>query len=126
MNKSVTSSIARWYVTYDTSDNESDTINLVSGNGPKNYIVKVISTSEVAATYSIVLTSVPTGLQVKLDNGAYQTPVNNRIEFNNAGSFIANDSNTEHTHTLTINAPIETNISGSNSIGINITFNQVN
>ena len=119
-----TSTVAKWDVTYDTSDNASDTINLISGNGTSNYIIKVTSESEVAASYSIKLSNVPSEMEVKIDNGTYKTPINNNIEFNNVGSFSGNNINTTYTHTLTFNAPLESNIASSTNVGISIKFDQ--
>lgn len=119
-------SVAKWQVSYDTSDNASDTINLISGNGTSSYIIKVTSVSEVAANYSIILSNVPSEMEVKIDNGVYETPINNRIEFNNVGSFSGNNMNTTFTHTLTFNAPLESNIASTTNIGVNIEFSQIN
>lgn len=119
------SRIAKWNVTYDVSDNLSDTLNLVSGNETKDYIINVTSTSEVAAKYSIVLSNVPSELEVKLDNGSYHTPLNNVIEFNDVGSFRDNDMNTTFRHTLTFSAPLESNIASTNNVNINIRFDQI-
>lgn len=119
-------SVAKWQVSYDTSDNASDTINLISGNGTSSYIIKVTSVSEVAANYSIILSNVPSEMEVKIDNGVYETPINNRIEFNNAGSFSGNNMNATFTHTLTFNAPLESNIASTTNIGVNIEFSQIN
>lgn len=118
------SSIAKWNVTYDTSDNASDTLNLVSGNITRDYIIKITSTSEVSARYSIVLSNVPNEMEVKIDNGTFQTPVNNQIVFNNIGEFSGNNINTTYTHTITFNAPLESNISSTTNVGINIKFEQ--
>lgn len=117
--------IAKWEVSYDTSDNNSDTLSLVSGNTTQNYILKVTSTSEVSAGYSIKLSNIPNGMRVKIDNGTYKTPVNSVIEFEDIGSFSGSDINTTFAHTLTFDAPIESNISSTNNININMTFTQI-
>lgn len=116
--------VAKWDVTYDTSDNGSDTINLISGNQTGEYIIKVTSSSEVAVNYSIVLSNLPDEIEVKVDNGTYRTPINNIIEFNNAGSFSGNNINTTYTHTLTFNAPLDSNIVSTANVGIAIKFDQ--
>lgn len=124
-NGLASSNVAKWNVTYDTSDNISDTLNLVSGNGTKDYIIKVTSASEVAVNYSIILSNVPSEMEVKIDNEAYKTPVNNCIEFTNVGLFSGNNVNTTFTHTLTFNAPLESNIAATTNVGINIKFEQL-
>lgn len=125
LNGSSNSSIAKWSVSYDTNDNDGDVLSLISGNSTKDYIIKVTSTSEVSANYSIILTNVPNEMKVKLDNGVYKLPTNNTIIFENISSFGASDLNTTHTHRLTFNAPIDSNIASSTQVGINVIFNQI-
>ena len=125
LNGSSNSSIAKWSVSYDTNDNDGDVLSLISGNITKDYIIKVTSTSEVSANYSILLTNVPNEMEVKLDNGVYKLPTNNTIIFENISSFGASDLNTTHTHRLIFNAPIDSNIASSTQVGINVIFNQI-
>ena len=125
LNGSSNSSIAKWSVSYDTNDNDGDVLSLISGNSTKDYIIKVTSTSEVFANYSIILTNVPSEMEVKIDGGTYRLPINNTISFENVNSFGASDVNTTHTHRLIFNAPIDSNIASSTQVGINVMFNQI-
>ena len=100
-------------------------LSLISGNSTKDYIIKVTSTSEVSANYSIILTNVPSEMEVKIDGGTYRLPINNTISFENVNSFGASDVNTTHTHRLIFNAPIDSNIASSTQVGINVIFNQI-
>lgn len=77
------SNIAKWNVSLDTSDNESDTLSVTAGTTNPSYTLKLTSQSETKAAYSIILSNLPNGLQVKLDEGEYQTQSNNTITFNN-------------------------------------------
>lgn len=124
-NGTSSSSVAKWAVTYDTSDNVSNTLNIVSGNETQDYIIKVTSTSEVSVNYSIVLSNVPSEMEVTIDNKITKTPDNNThiIEFNNIGSL--SGINTTFTHTLTFNAPLESNIAATTNAGISIKFEQI-
>ena len=122
-------SIAKFDVSIDTNDNASDTLSMLSGTTEATYIVKVSSRSEVNASYIIVLSNVPAGLQVSLDNGAYQTPTNSTITFagNNCSncSFSLGSNVTEHSHTLKFFDPLNSSNSGINSINIDVEFAQV-
>lgn len=126
ISDSGTKTIAKWEVSTDTSDNESDTLDMVVGNTTQSYTLKVTSTSETKAIYSIVLSNVPNEIQVKLDNGTYQTPTNNVINFNNVGYINANAETRTITHTLTFNVPIDSNTINANEINIDVIFNQAN
>ena len=118
-------SVSIWNVNIDTSDNGSDNLNIVSGNLSASYIIKVSSLSEVSTTYSIILTNVPNGLEVKLDNGSYQTVVNNTVQFNDVDMFLVSGNISEYTHVLSFNDPLNTSNSGLSSIDIDVVFNQI-
>ena len=115
-------SVAKWSVEYVSN---IDALNLVSGNTAGNYILNVTSVSEVSANYSIVISNAPNGMEVKVDDGTYQTiGTSGTVTFNNMGSFSVNDVNTTHTHTVTFNAPLESNMPSTNSIDIDVVFVQ--
>lgn len=122
-------SVAKFDVSIDTSDNVSDSLSFVSGANTADYIVKVTSTSEVATDYSIVLSGVPDGLEVMLDDsGTYVTPINNEIVFSGNDcvncSFSVNDLHSVHTHILIFNDPINTNNGGISQITISVNIDQ--
>ena len=117
-------SIAGWHVSTNVVDNTNNNLSIVSENNAASYTVEVNSTSEVTTRYTIVLTNVPTGLQVKLDGGNYQTPTNNKITFN-AGTFAPSDATPTHTHTLTFNDPLTTSNSGNVVVNIDVLFEQI-
>lgn len=122
--------VAKWEVSTDTSDNTSDTLNMTIGNTHPTYILKITSTSEVKAEYSIVLSNLPSDVEVKLDNrNTYETPNNNNtITFSNVGYINANASSNDRTitHTLTFNVPIGSSSINASEINIDVIFNQVN
>ena len=121
--------VAKFDVSIVTSDNASDTLNMLSGTTEATYTVKVVSRSEVTSAYEIVLSNVPDGLQVSLDNGTYQTPVNSTVTFSGINcsgcSFDINSNATEHTHTLKFFDPLNSSNSGTSSINIDVEFVQI-
>ena len=66
-NNKTTASIAKWDVSLDTSDNKSNTLELVNGNTSNSYILKLTSQSETIATYSIVLTNLPENIRIGIE-----------------------------------------------------------
>ena len=129
INGVASTDVGKFDVSIITSDNASDTLSMLSGTTEATYIVKVTSNSEVATSYEIILSNVPDGLQVSLDNGLYQTPVNSTITFagNNCSNciFSSNSLTTEHTHTLKFFDPLSSSNAGVNSINIDVEFTQV-
>ena len=126
-----TTTIAKWEVSTDTTDNLSNTVDVIIGNTTQSYTLKITSTSDVKAMYSIVLSNVPSDVQVKLENSStyptYQTPTNNNtITFSNVGYINANANSNDRTitHTLTFNVPIDSNTISARGINIDVIFNQ--
>ena len=124
ISRSGPTSVAKWDVSIDTTDNASDTLTVVTDSTAASYIVKVVNKSEVSSDYSIVLSNVPTGLEVSLDSGVSKTPINNEIVFSNAGSFVASDATNTHRHVLTFNDPNGNSNEGTHNIRIDINLEQ--
>lgn len=115
--------IANWEVLLDT-DNEN-TISLTSGVDAKNYKIKVKNNSEVTIKYTIVLTNLPTGVEVALDEGNFEESINNTLTFSNVNQIKYNDSVKEKEHTLKFKSNLGTTEVENQEVGINVKFEQV-
>ena len=124
VNSSNSVRIAKWSVGSDIEDNLNNNLSIISEYNTPAYVIEVNSRSEVSSVYSIILSDVPDGLQVKLDTKEYKSADNNMIVFDNAGSFDVNDETTSRTHTLTFNDPVGTNNTGDKVIKIDVLFEQ--
>ena len=102
-------SIAKWEVSIDTSDNGSDTLNIIKGKTTQNYILKITSTSETKAIYSVELSDVPNGLEASI-----------------VGYINANDQQKTVTKTLSFRTPAGSEVLDENTININVVFKQAN
>ena len=122
-----TMNVAKWDVSVD-DEISSKSISLVSGNTPQEYTFDVISNSEIATKYNIILTNVPNDVKVSIDGHDLKIPNNNRVEFPNAGTFnakdLSNTNNNINTHTLRFETTIDTEIQNNISINLNIVFEQ--
>ena len=116
--------IAKWDVSIDTSDNSSDTLNIIKGKTTQNYILKITSASETKAIYSVELSDLPNGLEVSIDGVNFQTPVDNKITFENVGFINANAEQKTVSHTLSFRAPVNSEVLDDNLININVIFKQ--
>ena len=117
--------IAKWDVSVNNVS-PNNFLNIVSGDTPQSYKIKVKSQSEVSTTYTIILSDVPSELEVSLDGREYKKPnANNKITYSDIGSFDINDDTTECEHTLSFKAPIDSDIPNINEISIDIKFSQV-
>lgn len=118
--------IAKWEVYLDTTDNTADVLDLVSGgNTNKNYILKVTSNSDVAVNYSIEVSDLEPGLSVLLDGNNSGTVLNDKVIFENAGSFDAGNNNAINEHILTFSTTLGTGDIDGNSVKIDVIFTQV-
>lgn len=116
-------SVAKWSV---EAVPNTDTLNLVSGNAVGVYTLTITSTSEVSARYSVMLSNVPDELEVKIDNGEYQTADNSgSIVFENAGTINVGNNNRTRVHNLTFNSPLDSNIPNTNEVDVDVEFVQV-
>ena len=100
---------ATWNVTLNQDDEEKN-LSIVAGdeNSTASYNVNVTSTSEVDIIYSIVVDNIPDGVEVKLDDGEYQTPSDNQIVFSDVSTINYTSENKTKTHVLTFKAESNT------------------
>ena len=115
---------ATWSVTRSQSQS-GDSIDLTAGTTTDDYILTVQSSSEVDVVYSIIISNLPSGVEVDLDNsGTYLTPTSGTITINNAGTIDYNDSVKTKTHTLTFRATSGATTVSDQSINIDVQFKQ--
>ena len=107
-----------------SSDLGSNSINLICGDSAQSCTITVTNTSEVSNTYSLILSNVPNDITVSIDGGSEQSPSNEQVTFNNAGSFIIGSGITSRNHTITFNAPLESN-ENTNNVSVNVIFTQI-
>ena len=123
--------IAKWNVGINTDNNLAKLYlvsesNLENENNTNSYQIIVNNTSEVTAKYSIVISNVPSDIQVKLDDGMYRGANNDGIiTFSNVGTFLVGD-NTPRTNILTFRDLISSNNQGDLlPMTIDVYFEQV-
>lgn len=109
-----TKQVANWGVTATLSDQEME---LVTGNGVVEYPITVANDSGVASDCRIILTGVPTGIEVRLigDGIDSNSPLSgttsgNKIIFSNPADsdVLTLDFNDEKNYKIQFSAPLET------------------
>lgn len=106
-NASVSGSVAA--ATWNVSLNQTgvnNTINISPNAAAVSYTLNVRNDSEVDVVYSIVISNLPSGIEVELDNdGNYETQdANNTITFTDAGTILYSSQSHEKSHTLNFRA----------------------
>ena len=125
LNRNGNVSVAKWDVSI-AGDNNITLPTMVIGKSStyQDYNLTVTSLSEVGINYSVIITNVPEGVQIQVDDGNIYNEDNNKITITNLGSFSASDINTTHTHKLSFIVPIDTDTITNQAIDIDIVFVQ--
>lgn len=121
-NKTGTRGVAKWDVSLDTSSS-GNTISLINGNSSssQDYLLTVVSQSEVGVNCDLSVTNVPNGLKLTIDGIYEYTASNNLISANNFCFFNASDPNNTQNYILTFTAPLELDTVTNRQIEINVT-----
>ena len=90
----------------------------------QDYNLTVTSLSEVGINYSVIITNVPEGVQIQVDDGNIYNEDNNKITITNLGSFSASDTNTTHIHKLSFIVPIGIDAITNQELDLDVLFTQ--
>ena len=112
--------LASWSVSIAGGNNS---ITVTSGGATTDITLTTTNNSEVDVTYSLILSNVPSGVSVKVDNGTYYAEQNNSITIPNIGTLAVNGTNT---HTLTFKADLDATEVENQQIGVDVEFKQKN
>lgn len=105
------------------SSSSSSTMQLTANSSTATYNIVVTSTSEVDTNYSIIVRNLPSGVQVKLDNGNFE-PYSSTVTFPNVGTILYGANPNTATHTLTFRANNGATIVSNQQISVDVEFVQ--
>lgn len=126
MNANV--SVAKWDVSIAGEDEKKlETMFIGNSSTYQSYELSVTSKSEIAIKYSAIITNVPNGVQIQVDNDAiYSAPIgSNTITIEELGGFNLEDENKTHNHKLTVLVPSGVEPFENKELAIDIVFTQV-
>ncbi len=103
------------------SPNVTATIGSVNGS---DYTLKLVNDSEVNVSYSITISNIPSGVDVKINGGNYLTPSNGTVTIANAGTINYTGSPVEVTRTLTFRASNGATAVSNQQVTIDVDFKQ--
>ena len=113
--------IAKWEV--DTNIN-NEILNLVSNNNVQDYIVNISYKSDVASDYQIILSNIPEGIKVSLNDDMYINSDNNHQIVFNAGIINATKEQVNIADTLHFISTLDSDNLSNYKIQIEVVFNQ--
>lgn len=102
-NSSKTISLAKWDVELN-QDDENGTLSVIPNATTATYTINIEATSEVDMEYVIVVSNLPAGIEVSVDNGAYRPQSNNSITFDEDWTILYSDVDKTRSHVLTFRA----------------------
>ena len=115
---------ATWSISRSQSQS-GDSLQVIPELATDTYDLTVTSASEVDVVYTISIENLPSGVEVSLDNGAYQPPTSGTVRISNAQTVINyNDAVKTKTHTLTFRATSGATIVSNQEIDIDVEFKQ--
>ena len=114
-----------WSVTRNNSQS-GDSINVYKGGATDSYTLTVQSNSQVDVLYKIIISNLPSGVEVDIDNTGYLTPTaSGTLTIENANTVINyGDSTKTKTHILTFRATNGAQLVTNQKIDIDVEFRQ--
>lgn len=124
--------VAKWEVSLLGTDGEPLPNNktlptIIIGNSSTypDYNLKVTSKSEVGVNYKLVISNVPTGLKVKIDDTREVGPTGSTIKVD-LGHFSATNTEVTRNHKLTFIVPEGADPIDNRELNLDVIFEQVN
>ena len=118
---------AEWSVSRSQSAS-TDSIELIPNTTTDTYDLTVTSSSEVDVKYTVIVSNLPAGVEVQLDDGTCQVPSNGTIRLTKSGGVTGiinyNDDPKTKTHTLTFRATSSAQAISDQEIDIDVEFKQ--
>lgn len=117
---------ATWSVSLNQEGVE-DVLNVYTGTTNANYTLNIQNNSEVDITYNIVISNLPAGVEVDIDNSGTFLPQDNNhtITIPNAGTIPYSITPQQQSHILTFRAPTGTTPVQNQNVSIDVITRQV-
>lgn len=118
---SKTIDVAEWDVSLNQNGVSGNMLITEGDSNGGTYTLNVVSNSEVDVTYDIIISNIPSGVQVKLDNRSFE-PQSSSVTISNAGTILYGDG--PNTHTLTFKANNGATLVNNQQVNIDVDFKQ--
>ncbi len=112
-----------WHVYLD-QENVEDHLSIVPDGTTDTYTLNIVSESEVDVVYSIIISNLPAGVSVSLDNNTPVQQVNNQVIISNAGTILYQNSENTRTHQLTFIAASGATLATNQQVEIDVVARQ--
>ena len=117
--------LADWNVSLNQTG-VNNSLSIVPDASTANYTLNVRSLSEVDVVYDVVISNLPTGVQVSFDGGSFlPQDANHTITITNAGTLLYASGGSSNSHTLTFRAVSGTAAVSNQTVDIDVIAQQV-
>ena len=118
---------AEWNVTLEQSG-VNNNLTVVPGVANATYTLNVRSLSQVDVKYDVVLTNLPSGVEVAIGDGSsltFQPASNGTITFTNVGTILHNAANKTNSHTLTFRGTNGATYVNNQTVTVSVTVQEI-
>ena len=116
--------LASWNV-YLNQTGVNNNLTIVPNSLTANYTLNITSIADVDIKYSVIVKSLPEGVEIAFDGGEFQTQVNNTITFTDVGLILYTDTEKSKSHTLTFRADINAEAVLEQGVDIDVSVKQI-
>jgi hypothetical protein len=125
VNPDVDVTLATWNVTLNQTG-VNDDLTIIPELLNASYTLNITSQSQTDIKYSIIISGLPTGVEISLDGGSYQSQQSNHtISFANVGTILISDAVKTKTHTLTFRAVTGATVVTEQDVDIDVVVKQL-
>ena len=119
-------SLATWSVTLNQEGVNDTLVVIPSTQTDATYTLNIESDCEVDIKYSIMISNLPSGVEVSFDGGDFEEQdENNTITFTDVGTILYTDSEKNQTKTLTFRGKSNAEIVENQEVNIDVVVRQI-
>ena len=115
---------ADWNVTLEQTGVNNNLL-VVPGQSVATYTINVKNLSDVDATYDVVLTNVPSGIEASVDGTNFTRVSNGTITINDVGTILYNDEDHMDSKTITFRGVSDATPVSNQEVTINVIVKQL-
>lgn len=116
--------LAEWNVSLE-QNGIVNSLTIIPGMRTDSYTLNVRSSSDVDIKYDVIVSNLPSGVDVTVDNKNPDLTSANTLTFNNVGTILYNTNNNLNTHTLVFTATNNATFVNNQNVSINVIAKQI-
>ena len=123
-NGDTVATLAKWNVSLE-QNGIVNSLTIIPGMRNDSYTLNVRNSSDVDIKYDVIVSNLPSGVNVTIDNKNPDLTSANTLTFNNVGTILYNTNNNLNTHTLVFTATNNATFVNNQNVNINVIAKQI-